>query len=406
MCRICGKPSYIQCNCTQPEPFCDQCENDDRCREILDSACVIYHYDTDKPTKLVNLHLPNGTSVEAILEAIDGLIGRQFQTSFTPVDTLTVKWTAGGLYGHSPSANVPISEQSGNTIVVKNDGLYAPGDTFKVKIDDTDVPGFLENKLVGGTDRIVSISTNKVVVGSKNLIEIDPKLDVGALLRYINTYFRGQFCDMVNECTTVPPSGDTGVCPPPTITSSIVEVVGGTVTLTVMFDPASPAPADDYTIYYRKKGSSGAYAFQAVSSSPVVISGLSISDYEGYMVSDCGLNISVPVPFETSSLTVHIVNALPGVSFDDVLNISGFTFGAPMGTGNERFGTHTINGSTAITCDLSGIAVAHGTLKLFKNGVMLQCIDISNPVSPANSFFSFSFVPTDFILVSLEQGTC
>lgn len=407
MCIICGKPPYIQCDCTPPVPFCDQCESDERCRTSLDSSCVIYHYDTDKPTKLVNLGLPNGTSAEKIFEAIDALIGKQFQTPFTPKDTNTIHWTVLGAYGHSPRADVEVSEQSGNTLVKQNIGLYVPADNYKIKTDDFDIPDVLQTKLIGGTDGIITISVNKVGEGSTNLLEIVPKIDVLALLNKIDTEFRHEFCDLVNDCITAPPSGDTEVCEAPTITSALSELQGdGTSTLTVTFTPPSPAPADGYTIYYRKKGTGGAYIFQAVASSPAVITALSPGNYEGYIVADCAHSISNPVPFETSNLTVHIVNSLPAVDFDAVHNITGFNLSGTLTTGQDEWGTHSLNGSAGICCDLSGTPNSSATLKLRINGVDVQCVALVGAQSPGNCFNGHTIHPTDFIEIEIQFGTC
>src|SRR5688572_8283807 len=124
MCYICGQPTCSNPDfCVSQQPFCDQCANETNCVHKMDSQCVIYHFNTDTPSLLINLQLPNGTSVEKILEKIDSLIGSQFNFPFTPQDTITVKWTPGGSFGYSPQANVAISSQSGNTLVVKDDGL-------------------------------------------------------------------------------------------------------------------------------------------------------------------------------------------------------------------------------------------------------------------------------------------
>lgn len=59
---------------------CDpSCSDQNECSEVLDAGCVIYHFKNDKPTELENLHLPNGTSVEDILEKIDDIIGNSFK---------------------------------------------------------------------------------------------------------------------------------------------------------------------------------------------------------------------------------------------------------------------------------------------------------------------------------------
>lgn len=50
----------------------------DGCKEEIDSSCVIYHQPNTSPTQLENINLPNGSSVEEILEKIDDIIGNSF----------------------------------------------------------------------------------------------------------------------------------------------------------------------------------------------------------------------------------------------------------------------------------------------------------------------------------------
>lgn len=198
MCYICGQPTCINPDyCVSQQPNCDDCPNDSRCIQKIDARCSIYHLNTDIPTKLTNLHFDNGANVEEILEAIDKLIGSKFNIPFLPVDTITVKWQAGGPSGHSPKANVPISSQSGNTVVALEDGLFAPdyNKDYKVKVDAEDIPDFLENQMVGGTDGVLSNS----VLNRAGLLEIMPTLDILCLLKRIKNEFPDEFCALVTD---------------------------------------------------------------------------------------------------------------------------------------------------------------------------------------------------------------
>lgn len=198
MCYLCGQPICINPdNCISEQPFCDDCANDSRCVQKIDSKCGIYHFNTNIPTKLVNLQFDNGSNIEEILEKIDTLIGSKFNIPFTPEDTLTIKWIAGGQSGHSPKANVPISPTSGNTVVSLPDGLFAPdyNKDYKVKVDATDAPDFLENQIVGGTDGVFSNSVNN----EGGLLQVMPSLDILCLLKRIKAEFPDEFCALIQD---------------------------------------------------------------------------------------------------------------------------------------------------------------------------------------------------------------
>lgn len=204
MCHICGQPAcFNPDNCISAQPFCDQCAEDSRCFQKVDSQCVIYHFNTDTPTKLINLGFPNGANLEAILEKIDSLIGTQFNIPFTPEDTITIHWNPGGTAGHSPSADVKLSDQSGNTLVALDDGLFAPGFNldYKVKVDASDIPDYLQNQIVGGTDGIIS----NTVVNNNGILEIIPQISILCLLNAIRKDFQKEFCDLVDSCKCLLP---------------------------------------------------------------------------------------------------------------------------------------------------------------------------------------------------------
>lgn len=198
MCYLCGQPICSNPdNCISVQPQCDNCADDSRCIQKLDSKCAIYHLNTDIPTKLINLQFDNGANVEQILEKIDSLIGSHFNIPFTPVDTITIHWTPGGQSGHKPKADVPISEISGNTVVALPDGLFAPDYNvdYKVKVDATDIPDYLKNQIVGGTDGVVSNSVKDVA----GLLEILPSLDILCLLKRIKAEFPNEFCALIQD---------------------------------------------------------------------------------------------------------------------------------------------------------------------------------------------------------------
>jgi hypothetical protein len=162
MCNICGQPDYIRCNCVSQQPYCDQCDNDSKCVEKVDAQCVIYHFNSQEPSGLVNLGIPNNTDLETILEAIDDLVANGFNVPFSPTNTDTINWSPGGIANHSPSANVVVSSDPGNEISIRTNGLFAArfNPNYFVKPDAASAPGYLINKLVGDSDAEGIISLN------------------------------------------------------------------------------------------------------------------------------------------------------------------------------------------------------------------------------------------------------
>lgn len=211
MCNICGQPI-----CSNPQycqsrlPFCDQCVEDTHCVSPIDTQCIIYHFNTSTPTRLINLNFPNGTNLEVILEKIDALIGG-INLPFSPQDTLTVKWTPGGISGHSPKADVRISSQPNNHLSAKTNGLFVEpfNAEYLVKTDINDTPDFLQSQIIGGTDGVVTNDVGNV----NGLLQIIPRVDILAMFQRIRDNFAEDFCEIVNSCTTnpPPPSGCTGV---------------------------------------------------------------------------------------------------------------------------------------------------------------------------------------------------
>lgn len=104
-------------------PYCEQCGSND-CVEIIDAQCVVYHSLNDKPTKLENLGMPNLSTAEAIFEAIDDLIGNGANIPITRINTDSVIITANGAANHTIKADVRLSEDAGNVIEIRDDGLF------------------------------------------------------------------------------------------------------------------------------------------------------------------------------------------------------------------------------------------------------------------------------------------
>jgi hypothetical protein len=182
MCAICGHPGFVRCNCQSAQPFCDQCQGDTICAEVMDSSCVIYHFQTSTytppPTRLINLNLPNGSSAQTIFEAVDAALGSI--KPWVAEDTSTIHLFTSGLgLPVVLQGNVKISAVSGNTISAKSDGIYSPSPIYsgQVRVDSTSPLRYLANSVIGGTDGCVTID----VVDQSGLLAILPNLDVTCL---------------------------------------------------------------------------------------------------------------------------------------------------------------------------------------------------------------------------------
>ena len=205
MCNICGKPDYLRCECESAQPFCDQCEDNIYCKQKMDMQCVIYHFKRDTPSKLTNLGFNNGANLEEILEALDDLIGSQFNVPFEPEESTTIFWTAGGSAGHAPKAEVKLSADPLQQLEIRDDGLYAKpyNEHYKVKTDQADVPDFLENQIIGasssasgGGEGIVSIT----VRNEGGLLKIIPSINLICLIDALRSEYNEAFCELVDSC--------------------------------------------------------------------------------------------------------------------------------------------------------------------------------------------------------------
>ena len=172
MCNICGQPDFVRCNCVSAQPFCDQCAEDTRCTSVIDAQCVIYHFDTDTPSALTCLGITNGTSLETILETLDDLVCNSMNIPFAGVDTDSIHWVAGGPAGHNPKANLNLSPDAGNLIVIRENGVFAG----------------LENQITGCTSPSgdITITANYV----DNIYVICADIDYTGLI--------GNLCDNVD----------------------------------------------------------------------------------------------------------------------------------------------------------------------------------------------------------------
>lgn len=197
-CGVCGQ-DYLRCNCESQQPYCEQCEENKECNFEMDSACVFYHpNDTDPPSELTNLGMPNGSSAEEIFEAIDDFLANNANVPITIVDTSTIHLTASGTAKHTIAAEVIVSPDFNNQLEIRGNGLYARpyNENFWVKVDADDAPDYLKNQIVGGTDGIISIST----FVESGQVKVQPMLDIQCLLNAIRDNYLEEFCMIASKC--------------------------------------------------------------------------------------------------------------------------------------------------------------------------------------------------------------
>jgi hypothetical protein len=167
----------VSCGCNdfpaQPcSPFPPSC-GPFGCPILLDSACVIYHKNMNVQSGLINLNLPNGSTLELILNTIDQRFGpdvpawslptlrgifttittlQQFgqdvDTEFgtligqittisgsialTKTDTATLQVVLTGTNNRNISGNVKVSATSGNLLSILSDGLMVTPQTLSI----------------------------------------------------------------------------------------------------------------------------------------------------------------------------------------------------------------------------------------------------------------------------------
>lgn len=183
--------------------------------------------------------------------------------------------------------------------------------------------------------------------------------------------------------------------------------------IVVYFTECSPAPSGGYKVYWRVQGSSDPYTLggtffisPAVFYDTVNPAG---TCYEGIIQTDCGNEVvGSAIPWASCESesgggdTVHIVNISASVTIEDVNGIAGFTLGGPVAPGQVDSGTHTgFTGAIGVT--VSGTPIS-GSLSLFRNGLLLECMNVGFAGSYA--FSSFTFAADDEIQVRWFGGSC
>lgn len=121
-----------------------------------------------------------------------------------------------------------------------------------------------------------------------------------------------------------------------------------------------------------------------------------MSTTTGEVLSDTGQACNVVVS-NTILTNDYKINTVTG--------ISGFTFpGAGLSVGQDYIGTRVGIGTYTIAVDVTANIGAFGKLRLLKNNILQECLDVSG-----NSTYTFSpltVAATDIITISAETGSC
>lgn len=185
--------------------------------------------------------------------------------------------------------------------------------------------------------------------------------------------------------------------------------------ITLNYSPCSPAPARGYNIQYRVAGSSDPmtnagnfFIIPAVFYDPINPVG---TLYEGFIRADCGGDVyGNPIYWnmaesggsaEIPANNTFIVHVGGPVSITALSGIAGFTFVPPL-TGGIQSGIHTAFANN-INVTVSGATVV-GSLKLQRNGITMQCINIA--FAGPYIFNTFSWLATDDLTLTWAPFPC
>jgi hypothetical protein len=180
-CDSCGGRGCDRCRGSYPFPAepCSprflSCGNDG-CPILLDTSCSIYHKNKNQISGLINLNLPNGSTLQLILETIDAQLGSlnvnnwnipflrsvpytinnlpQFAGAVdsefsliagqiatlqadvnipnTSTDTSTVHFVLTGTLSRNISADVKVSAVAGNQLSIQPDGLFSQAQNLSI----------------------------------------------------------------------------------------------------------------------------------------------------------------------------------------------------------------------------------------------------------------------------------
>lgn len=161
----------IPCDC--PNNDCVPCSRDKNCPITLDASCVFYHIDGDDdlPSQLTCLNLPNHTSAQDIFERLDDIVCNVSNIPISVLETFTAKMTATGPANHTLKTDVKVSDDNGNVIEIRPDGLFVPDNnaTTPLVANDSSTIDFTTSGTEGHTlTGVVKFSTTSGNITTSN----------------------------------------------------------------------------------------------------------------------------------------------------------------------------------------------------------------------------------------------
>lgn len=122
------------------------------------------------------------------------------------------------------------------------------------------------------------------------------------------------------------------------------------------------------------------------------------------LVSSCTTNPPVPVP---TGGVFYAINNLSGTQITSITSTGSLftpTVGSlPLSVGQSVTGV-VLGTTDPITVIITGVPIVSGNLKLYKNGILQQCINIT--VANTYVFNTVAFTNNDNITIALETGLC
>jgi hypothetical protein len=182
-------------------------------------------------------------------------------------------------------------------------------------------------------------------------------------------------------------------------------------TITISWVAPTPAPVG-YEVRYRKVTSpESGWNTAAAASSPYVAPADMCYDYEYEVRSDCGSLVYsdwVPSVVSRPQGQVYISTTAPGITITNVTGITGYTFIGPLLAGSvlqSEGGLHD-GGAFSIGVTFSGTALIASNIRLYKNEILQQCVNIPQGTGTSFTFNNVSFLLTDELKISMGTGSC
>jgi hypothetical protein len=102
----------------------------------------------------------------------------------------------------------------------------------------------------------------------------------------------------------------------------------------------------------------------------------------------------------------YVVNNLSGAQISAIQNVSAYsiTNGSLPISSNQSVTGVVLGTTTAMSVTVTGSPIVPGSLKLYKNGVLQQCINVT--VANTFTFTAVTYTVTDTMTITMESGAC